>query len=129
MKLHLNQFDFQIEYRRTVGHQNADALGRFLLGEDELFDMKESAGDVDIVCAISILADQIEAPYPPALQKETAKDAIIPQVLCFTTEGWTQKNNDVDVQKYQKLANSLSTLHKCLLYSSRVVIPSAQAIS
>ena len=61
---------------------------------------------------------------PAALQKETATDAVIPQVMRFTREGWPQKNNNVDVEKYRKLADSLSTLHGCLLYGTRVVIPS-----
>ena len=42
----------------------------------------------------------------------------------FTREGWSQKNNNVDVEKYRKLTDSLSTLHGCLLYGTRVVIPS-----
>ena len=53
--LYLNQFDFQIECRRTADHQNPDALSHLPLGEDELFDEEESAGDVDVVCAISTL--------------------------------------------------------------------------
>ena len=36
--LYLNQFDFQIENRKTADHQNADALSRLPLGEDKLFD-------------------------------------------------------------------------------------------
>ena len=42
----------------------------------------------------------------------------------FTREGWPQKNNNVDIEKYRKLANFLTTLHGCLLYGTRVVIPS-----
>ena len=40
----------------------------------------------------------------------------------FAREGWLQ--NNLNVEKYQKLADSLSTLHGCLLYRTRVVIPS-----
>ena len=61
---------------------------------------------------------------PAALQKETARVAVIPQVVRFTREEWPQQNNNVDVAKCQKLADSLSTLHGCLLYGTRVVIPS-----
>ena len=42
--LYLHQFGFLIECRRTVDHQNANALSRFSLGEDELFDEEDSAG-------------------------------------------------------------------------------------
>ena len=35
-----------------------------------------------------------------------------------------EQQRTVDVGKYRKLADSLSTLHGCLLYGTRVVIPS-----
>ena len=101
-------------------------MGYLPLG-DELFDEEESAGDVDVVCAISTLIFQMGTLDPVALQKGTARDAAIPQVMGFTREGWSQKNNNIDVEKYRKLADSLSTLHGCLLYGTRgtrVVIPS-----
>ena len=98
-------------------------MSRLPLGEDELFDEEESAGDVDVVCAISTLTFQMAILDPAALQKETARDAVIPQVMSFTKEGWPQKNNNVDIEKYRKLADSVSTLHGCLLYGTRVVIP------
>ena len=121
--LYLNQFDFQIEYRRTADHQNADALSRLPLRENELFDEEESAGEANVVCAISTLTFQMGILDPAAQQKETARDSFIPQVMRFTREGWPQKKNKVDVEKYRKLANSLSTLNGCLLYGTRVVIP------
>ena len=96
----------------TPDHQNADALSRLTLGEDEFFDEEEGAGDVDIVCATSSLGFQMETPDPSALQKETARDAILPYILRFTRERWQQKsnNNNIDVEKYRKLADSLSAV-------------------
>ena len=120
--LYLNQFDFQIAYRRTADHQTADALSRLPLGEDELFDEEKSAGDVGVV--ISTLTFQMGTLDPAALPKETARDATIPQIMRFAREGWPQNNNNVDVEKYRKLADSLSILHGCSLYGTRDVIPS-----
>ena len=65
--LYLNQFNFQIEYRRTAAHQITDALIRLPLGEYELFDEEESAGDVDVVCAISTFTFQMGTLNPAAL--------------------------------------------------------------
>ena len=124
LALYLNQFDFQIEHRRAAGHQNSNALRRLPLGEDELFDNKERAGDVDVVPAISTFTSQMGTLDSAALQKETARDAVIPQVMRFAREGWLQKNYNVQIEKHQKIANSLSTLHGCFLHGSRVVIPS-----
>ena len=58
-----------------------------------------------------------------ALQKETAEDLVLAKVLRFTREGWPHKTDDVKLEKFQKLAESLTSLHGCLLYGTRVVIP------
>ena len=102
--LYFNQFHFQFEYQKTADRQNAEHLP---FGKDEFLDEEESAGDVDIVCAISTLTFLMETLGPAALQKECR----IPQVIRFARKGWPQKNNNVDVENYQKLADSLSTLH------------------
>ena len=56
--LFLNQFDFDVEYRRTTLYQNAYSLSRLPQGEDEHFDEEESSGDADVVCAINTLTSQ-----------------------------------------------------------------------
>ena len=72
-----------------------------------------------------ILTFQIGALDPAAGSAEgNSKGCGIPQVMRFTRGGWPQKNNNVDVEKYRKLTDSLSTLHGCLLYGTREVIPS-----
>ena len=67
-----------------------------MLGEDELFDEEESVGDVGVVSAISTLTFQMGTLDPAALQKKTARDAVIRQAMRFTRDGWPQKNNNVD---------------------------------
>ena len=101
--LNLNHLDFQIKYRRIADHQNAVALSRLPVRENKLCDEEESACDVDIVCAISTLTFHKQTPDPAAQQKETARDAVISQLIHFTREGWPQRNNKIDVKKYENL--------------------------
>ena len=63
--LMLSQFDYNIEYRRTANHGNADALSRLPASEDSTFDEEESEDDVQMVCTIEELHGQIA----PADQK------------------------------------------------------------
>ena len=48
--LFLSQFEYDIEYRKTKDHANADALSQLPSGGDVKFDKEESEQDVDIVC-------------------------------------------------------------------------------
>ena len=40
----------------------------------------------------------------------------------FTQEGWPCKTENVKLEKFQKLADSLTFLHRCLLYGTIMVI-------
>ena len=122
--MYLNHFDFQIEYRSTADHQNEDALSRLPLGENQLFDEEESAGNADIICAISTFTFHTQTTDPNGLQKKTTRDDVILQLIRFTREEWPLNTNNIDVEKFQKLTDFLSTLHGCLLYGTRVVIAS-----
>jgi len=112
-------------YRRTTDHQNADVLSRLPQGKDKNFNKEESADDIDIVCAIFTLSFEMQTPDSASLQKETAKDSVLSRVIRFTREGWPQKSDDVNLEKLWRLAGSLTSLHECLLYGTRVVIPSS----
>ena len=73
----LNQFDYyQIEYRKTNKHQNADALSCLPSGEDPVFDKEDNEVDVDIDCAIQALSLQVQPPNSTTIQKKTAKDPV-----------------------------------------------------
>ena len=113
--LFFNQLDFDVKYCRTTLHQNADALSRLPQGEDEHFDEEERSGNADVVCAINTLTSQMQSLDSAALQKETAKDPVLAKVLRFTREEWRHKPDDVKLEKFRKLADSLTSLYGCLV--------------
>ena len=123
--LWLNQFDYTIEYRKTADHGNADALSRLPSGNDIDFDREESGEDVDMVCAIRVLSLQVQPMDANILRQESSKDPVIATVMRYVKEGWPSKHTEIqdDVKKFQKLSDSLSVCHGCLIHGSRVVIP------
>ena len=137
--LQISQYDYQIEYRKTTDHGNADVLSRLPSGKDPLFDTKEDEDDTDTVCIIRLISDQLNPLRPGVLAKETTKDPVLAQVVRFTREGWPPKSmssntnsqdtegedgtHDYTLNDFRRLEVSLSTLDNCLFYGSRVVIP------
>nr|KAG5691630.1 hypothetical protein BaRGS_023801 [Batillaria attramentaria] len=123
--LWLNQFDYTIEYRKTADHGNADALSRLPSGDDIDFDREESGEDTDMVCAIRVLSLQVKPFDANILRQESGKDPVIATVMRYVREGWPLKHAEIneEVRKFQKLSDSLSTCHGCLIYGTRVVIP------
>ena len=125
----LSQYDYSIEYRRTSEHGNAEVLSRLPAGPDTNFDSEEEDADVDTVCTIKTISFQLKPTDQGVLAKESAKDPIIANIICYTREGWPLKANcgeilrDYSIEDFRKLSDSLSTAHGCLLYGSRVVIP------
>nr|KAG5691976.1 hypothetical protein BaRGS_011367 [Batillaria attramentaria] len=123
--LWLNQFDYTIEYRKTADHGNADALSRLPSGDDIDFDREESGEDTDMVCAIRVLSLQVKPFDANILRQESGKDPVIATVMRYVREGWPLKHAEIneEVRKFQKLSDSLSICHGCLIYGTRVVIP------
>nr|KAG5690992.1 hypothetical protein BaRGS_007339 [Batillaria attramentaria] len=123
--LWLNQFDYTIEYRKTADHGNADALSRLPSGDDIDFDREESGDDTDMVCAIRVLSLQVKPFDANILRQESGKDPVIATVMRYVREGWPLKHAEIneEVKKFQKLSDSLSICHGCLIYGTRVVIP------
>ena len=84
----LNQYDYSIEYRSTKHHQNADALSRLPVGPDKEFDAREDEEDVDTVCTIHTIGQQLNSSDYRVLAKETKKDPILATVMRYTAEGY-----------------------------------------
>ena len=55
----LSQYDYDIEYRKTSQHGNADGLSRLPVGPDLQFDGEESGADIDTVLIIKWIGQSI----------------------------------------------------------------------
>ena len=67
---------------------------------------------------------QVQPPDSASIQKETAKDPVLSQVIRFTREGWPRELSKEDpVRTFRRVADSLNISCGCLLYGSRLVIP------
>ena len=98
--LMLSQYNYSIEYRKTLDHGNADALSRLPAGPDAKFDEEESDADVDTVCTIKAVSLQLNPTDPGTLAKESSKDAVIANVMRYTREGWPPKGaSNEDMQE------------------------------
>jgi len=128
----LSQYDYSIEYRQTKDHGNADALSRLPASSDKVFDGEEDEEDIETVCSIKAIKtlDQQLHSGTNSLAKESAKDPAISLAIRFSREGWpATRPKDLpaedllSLQGLQKVASALSSIHSCLLYGNRVVIP------
>ena len=123
----LNQYNYSIECRKTSLHGNADALSRLSSGPDNDFDGEENEADVDMVRAIKAIDSQLNPTDPGVLAKASSRDPVIANVMRFTREGWpplTETQDQAGMEDFRRISSSLSTtVHGCLLYGSRVVIP------
>ena len=132
--LTLSQYEYEIEYRKTSDHGNADALSRLPKGPDTIFDSYEDGADVDTICTIQSISKQLKPTDPGILRKETEKDKVLATIMRFCREGWpksekewnqfTRENNfNFSVKTFKRLRDSLSSESGCLLYGTRIVIP------
>ena len=122
--LMLSQYDYNIEYRKTSHHGNADALSRLPSGPDPDFDGEEIDSDSDTICTIKTIGSQLDPSDPSVVSKATSRDNVLPTVIRYTRDGWPhKKHEDQLVEHYRKLADQMNVADGCLFYGSRLVIP------
>ena len=113
----LSAYQYDIEFRSTSAHGNADALSRLSLPDDEGEHPLETR-----LCNIR----QIE--MLPVTSKEirvaTQRDQILSKVLSYTRKGWPNQVPKA-LQPYRSKLAELSVEEGCLLWGGRVVIPSS----
>ena len=120
--LRLMGYVYEIEYRSTLNFGHADGLSRLPTGRDKDFD-NQDPGEISLVASIHQELQQNLPLRAAQIAKATQKDPILVQVYNYTLSGWPLSITD-NLQPYYRLRNELSTLHGCLTWGLRTIIPS-----
>ena len=114
--LFLSAYEYNITFRKTHRHQNADALSRLPLPKEQL-EMKTPP-------ELVLLMDHIqESPVTARhIQVLTRRDKVLSQVLNCLDKGWPS-NCDKVLSPFSVRRNELSVFQGCLMWGSRVIVP------
>ncbi|KAJ1524581.1 hypothetical protein ONE63_011067 [Megalurothrips usitatus] len=111
----LQPYQYSLVHKKSDNLVVADALSR-LPSPISIFDIPIKS--IKIAVDLPLTSDKIAV--------ETANDPLLQQVFRFVHLGWPPKDqfrNNPPIQVFFKIRDSLSILNKCLLFSSRIVIP------
>ena len=113
----LSAYDYEVEYKPSTQHGNADAVSRLPLDIDDDMDNED-----EIFCAVE--EQQLEKlPLKGKdIKDATEQDSILSQVFNYTLHSWP--NNVAAVPKnVQSKRTQLTLRNGCLMWGLRVVIP------
>ena len=114
----LSAYQYDIQYKPTDAHGNADSLSRLPLPVMEL----DKGGEGIQIFNIS----QIESlPVTSKnVQQATKKDPILSKVLRYTQDGWPAQVSE-ELKPYHSKRDEISIEADCLLWGIRIIIPKA----
>ena len=105
-------FNYEILFRPTQAHGNADALSRLPL-QTSRPTSEISAFDIYQIAALPVTDKQI-----------ARRDPILSKVLLYTKEGWPDAAIlSLEFQPYKTRTSKLTVEQDCLLWGIRVIIP------
>ena len=126
--LTLMAYQFDIQYKKTSEHGNADGLSRLTTSSDSKFDEFETRESIKISCSIDIAMDGLPLSRE-TICEETQRDSTLKTVIsCVERSNWSKIAKNSDLLPFKKNKDSLSVDENVLLLHrdglSRVVIPS-----
>ncbi len=115
----LSAYSYDIQFRPTTAHSNADGLSRLPL---------PNVSDVHLSSDPTIFNLQQMSSLPVTsvqLSAATRRDSILSKVYTYTLQGWPTAANviDSDVKHFFTRREELTTEGGCLLWGIRVIIP------
>ena len=109
----LSAYTYDIEFKRTQDHVNADGLSRLPQGERQP-PSTNSAFVIGQIQALPVTAEKLEA--------ATRQDPILSQLNRFVREGWPA-NTAEEYRPFKERQQELTTQGQVVLWGSRVIIP------
>ena len=112
----LSAYDYNIHYKSTTEHGNADGLSRLPL--------PVTTPSLDTQSATTFNIGQIQA-LPVTfqhIQKATRRDPVLGKVYHYVIGGWPSHVPD-ELKPYKNRETELSTENGCLMWGVRVVVP------
>eukprot|EP00731_Ephydatia_muelleri_P009634 Em0005g220a len=114
-------YQYDIVYKPTQKHGNADGLSRYPSTESEAIDGEEGGDRI-----LALYGPQLAA-FPLTvkdIERGTMSDALLRQVLKFTKDGWNKAGRvDDQLRPYFNRREELSTEGNCLMWGIKAVIP------
>ena len=109
----LSAYNYNIEFKGTKMHANADSLSRLPIEDEDLgSEMAAAMFKVSLMDGLPITVVDIAT--------ATAKDPIVAPVYQYVLEGWPQKGVSENLKAFHQQRDQLSTDQGCLLWGTRV---------
>ena len=113
----LSGYQYDIQYRSTTKHANADCLSRLPVA------IEATQPETDEVKLINKLQIESLPLSVDQIRKATRADPILSRVLEFTMSGWPEQPTTEEIKPYFLKRNEITAEEGCLLWSIRVIIP------
>ena len=112
----LSAYKYQIEFRSTTAHGNADCLSRLPLSNQapDGLSPEPTIFNVSQIASLPVTTFQ--------LQKATQNDPILSKIVGYTTNGWPQEVDDT-LLPYWRKRQELTIESSCVLWGIRVLVP------
>lgn len=133
--LFLSSYQYNIKFRPTGKHANADMCSRFPLEsqKDEDIDSEEAIAHsvysvvidseaLNSIFSVHYLGNDVALLNSVDIARHTRTDPVLSKVLHFVKEGWSESKEE-SLKQYVLRKTELSEDSGCVLWGSRVVIP------
>ena len=115
--LFLAGYDYQIEYKNTKVHSNADGLSRLPLKTEERAE--------EVVDPVNVFNMMQFEPLPITVdnvRRETQRDPVLSQVHEMVTKGWLSSHVPV-LDPFYARRDEITVHSGCLMWGIRVIVP------
>ena len=121
----LAAYTYDIQYKPTAKHGNADILSRLPIPEDQQDEQDHSeSSELNLIHAVQLEQLPLKA---IDIAKATEKDPVLAKVYHFIQHGWPESKSNLDMALHPYFVRrlQLTVQSGCILNSLQVLIPSS----